>query len=439
MCAAAMKTHAGTMHDKSAPLPAVPNTTASATAVRTIRIATLAIATHVVVDSFLDVRPGVVPADHIASSLVPLAALGLFCALVGFLRAGVVALMAGLLGVAVTIGGIAAPTAALVRGEVHPGTISGAVAAGAGVVLVATGLTVAFRSRRREGSRRRRWSRRASIGGLVVVSTLLGAAPLGMGYVVANRSGPIRPIADLGGPHEEVTLQSRDGLAIAAAYVPSGNGAAVILYPGVAGDGLAARARMLVDHGYGVLAVEPRGHARSEGDPNLLGWTAESDLLAAIDFLEARPEVESGRIGGLGLSVGGELMIQTAAHDHRLSAVVSEGAGTRWFAEDLHTSFPASVVQLPFSAIATISTAVFSDSLPPSRIEDLVGDIAPRPLLLIWTSRGIGGEWFNPLYHERAGSTATIWEIPESSHVGGLAARPAEYEQRVVGFFDEEL
>ena len=34
---------------------------------------------------------------------------------------------------------------------------------------------------------------------------------------------------------------------------------------------------------------------------------------------------------------------------------------------------------------------------------------------------------------------ATLWEIPEAHHVGGLAARPAEYEQRVVGFFDREL
>ena len=33
----------------------------------------------------------------------------------------------------------------------------------------------------------------------------------------------------------------------------------------------------------------------------------------------------------------------------------------------------------------------------------------------------------------------TLWEIPESQHVGGITARPAEYERRVVGFFDEAL
>jgi hypothetical protein len=32
-----------------------------------------------------------------------------------------------------------------------------------------------------------------------------------------------------------------------------------------------------------------------------------------------------------------------------------------------------------------------------------------------------------------------LWVIPESRLVGGLAARPAEYERRVIGFFDDAL
>ena len=38
-----------------------------------------------------------------------------------------------------------------------------------------------------------------------------------------------------------------------------------------------------------------------------------------------------------------------------------------------------------------------------------------------------------------AGDNATLWEIPESKHVGGIEARPREYERRVVGFFNEAL
>ena len=32
-----------------------------------------------------------------------------------------------------------------------------------------------------------------------------------------------------------------------------------------------------------------------------------------------------------------------------------------------------------------------------------------------------------------------IWEVPGSKHMGGIDARPAEYERRVVGFFDRAL
>ena len=38
----------------------------------------------------------------------------------------------------------------------------------------------------------------------------------------------------------------------------------------------------------------------------------ERDVLAALEFLKARPDVDPERIGGLGLSVGGEMMIEAA-------------------------------------------------------------------------------------------------------------------------------
>jgi dipeptidyl aminopeptidase/acylaminoacyl peptidase len=154
---------------------------------------------------------------------------------------------------------------------------------------------------------------------------LVVAAPVGAGFINANRSDP-RPLAvDLGARQQSVTLTTSDGIALDAAYLPSQNGAAVIVFPGT-GSG---RAEMLARHGYGVLLLDPRGQGDSEGDPNMLGWTGERDLRAAVDYLRARPDVEAERIGGLGLSVGGELMLQAAAHDDRLRAVVSEGAGIR--------------------------------------------------------------------------------------------------------------
>ena len=43
---------------------------------------------------------------------------------------------------------------------------------------------------------------------------------------------------------------------------------------------------------------------------NTLGWAGTRDLDAAISYLQARPDVDGDRIGGLGLSVGGERMLR---------------------------------------------------------------------------------------------------------------------------------
>jgi dienelactone hydrolase len=122
-------------------------------------------------------------------------------------------------------------------------------------------------------------------------------------------------------------LTTSDGLRLRAWYVPSRNGGAVIAFPGRSQP--VPHARMLIRHGYGVLLMDRRGEGASEGDYNAFGWAGEPDLRAAIAFLQRQPDVVPGRIGGLGLSVGGELLLQTAAHTRALRAVVSEGAGQR--------------------------------------------------------------------------------------------------------------
>ena len=141
------------------------------------------------------------------------------------------------------------------------------------------------------------------------------------------------PAANLGAAHENVSFRTSDGLELQGWYVPSKNGAAVIAFPGRSGP--QAHTRMLVSHGYGVLLFDRRGEGKSEGDSNLLGWGGDKDILAAVEFLKARPDVDPGKIGGIGLSVGGELMLQAAAETDELAAVVSEGAGTRQLSEQL--------------------------------------------------------------------------------------------------------
>lgn len=103
-----------------------------------------------------------------------------------------------------------------------------------------------------------------------------------------------------------------------------------------------ARAAMLARH----LLVNRPGEADNEGDPKLFGWGGDLGISAAVDFLRAGPDVERERIGGIGFSVGGEMLLQHAAESPDLAAVVSEGPGSRSIKESLELSGDIRVAEL---------------------------------------------------------------------------------------------
>ncbi len=393
---------------------------------------------HVVDDNFLQPPPGLSATDHLVSGLLPLALLGLAVWAFPRLRAGaqgVLALALGVLGVAAGIEALHYTRAVGPSGD----DFTGLLAIPAGLLLIGLGAVVLWRSRRRGGSRPRRIARRTLAGVAGVFALLLVVLPIGLGYVTTHVGRAVVPPDQLGVPHEDVRFTTADGLELEGWYVPSRNGAAVIAFPGRSGP--QKQTRMLARHGYGVLLFDRRGEGRSEGAPNSWGWGGSRDVEAAVAYLEGRPDVDPDRIGGIGLSVGGEMMIETAATSGVLDAVVSEGAGARSYGEDVDQDGNTvdAVLGRPLSAIKTASIAVFSNTSPPDHLADLAPRVAPRPLLLIASPNSPHGEELNRDYYAAAREPKELWEIPEAGHTGGLAARPEEYERRVVGFFDEAL
>ena len=225
---------------------------------------------------------------------------------------------------------------------------------------------------------RLRYLRRAGIAVAPALAAYWLVVPVAIAILATHRPRADVAPADLGRPYEEVTLRTGDGLDLAAWYVPSRNGAAVVSYP--TRQGKLPQARMLVRHGYGVLLVDARGYDGSEGDPNLFGWDGGKDIDAAVAWLQRRPDVRDGRIGGIGFSVGGETMLQAAASNTGLHAVISEGAGVRSVREHLLYG-PRGWFSLPEAAVQTAAVAVLSGTAPPPSLTDLVPRIAPRPLL----------------------------------------------------------
>jgi dienelactone hydrolase len=403
-----------------------------------ILIAIALIALHVIDDNFLAPQPGMSPGDHVVSGLVPLAALGLAAWAYPRLRGGrrgALALLLGPLGIAAGI------EALYYTREVGPSgdDFTGLAAIAAGLLLLGLGAVTLWRTRRTAGSPWWRYPRRALLGlaGVLVAASVV--VPIGLGYATTHIGRAVVPPNHLGVPSEDVTFTTSDGLELHGWYVPSRNGAAVIAFPGR--NGPQSQTRMLARHGYGVLLFDRRGEGESDGEPNSWGWGGEADIKAAIAYLHHRPDVDAGRIGGIGLSVGGEMMIEAAAETDDLAAVVSEGAGARSTTEDMDQDDPALekwTLGLTMSAAKTAAIAVFSNHSPPANLKDLAARIEQPLLLIAAPVKGVG-ERLNRGYAKAAGESATLWEIPESTHVGGLAARPAEYERRVVGFFDRAL
>jgi dienelactone hydrolase len=270
------------------------------------------------------------------------------------------------------------------------------------------------------------------VGGYVVLF------PFALSYVFTHSARAVVPSPRLGAEYENVSFTTSDGLTLKGWYVPSKNRAAVIAAPGRSGS--QRPARVLIRHGYGVLLFDRRGEGESDGDPNALGWAADKDLNAAVSFLQQRPDVDRGRIGGIGLSVGGETLLHAAAESNGLKAIVSDGAGARSLREDLARTGAGKWVEIPTVAVITAGTMLFSNHAVPPNLKSLVGRIAPRPVLFIYGEHDQANvRELTPGYYAAAGAPKALWEVPGASHTGGIDAHPRQYERRVIAFFDHAL
>ena len=390
------------------------------------------VALHAATVAFVAPERGTRWSDHLVPGFATLAVVAATVVAFRFARTGMRAVLALVLGVLAVEGAILAVVDARnvgARGD----DWTGFLLAPAGLALCALGIVLLWRSRK---AGRLRWLRRGGLAAGAVVGVYVVVAPLALAIAATHRPRQAVTPAELGRPYREVTVRTSDGLALTGWYVRSRNGAAVVSYP--TRKGKLPQARLLVRHGYGVLLLDARGYDGSEGAPNMFGWGETKDVDAAVAWLRSRRDVHDGRVGGIGFSVGGEMMLQAAAGNPRLRAVVSEGAGSRSIREELlygARGLPA----LPTQAVQTAALAALSGTAPPPSLRDLVRRIAPRPVFLISAEHGVGSEDLNDSFYRAAGEPKQRWRVDGAGHTGGYEADPVGYERRVVRFFDQAL
>jgi dipeptidyl aminopeptidase/acylaminoacyl peptidase len=181
--------------------------------------------------------------------------------------------------------------------------------------------------------------------------------------------------------------------------------------------------KVLTGLGYVVLRFDMRGCGQSEGERgNLICLEQVEDTSSALTFLTKHPAVDPNRIGVIGSSFGGAVAVYTGGVDPRVAAVISNGGwgdGERklrgqhpgaeaWkkFTDmlakgrDHRAKFGKplmvpryDIVPIPphlRTNLATDSILEFTSETAQSmydfRADNVVGKIAPRPLMLLHSS-----------------------------------------------------
>lgn len=291
-----------------------------------------------------------------------------------------------------------------------------------------------------------RWKGRVATIVLVVLGVYAIGWPIAIAVAVTNV--PRRPVgsetpADLGLEYEEVTMRTDDGVRLSGWYVPSENGAAIVVAHGASStrSNVLAQAEVLARHGYGVLLFDARGTGRSGGRAMNFGWYGDLDVRAAVDHLAQRPDVDPDRIGALGESMGGEEVLGALAADPRLQAVVAEGASNRvagdrtWLSDDYGVR---GQVQELLDGPTYALTDLLTGADPPATLRHAVGT-ADRPALLV-AAGDVPDEQRAARWIQSANpDLVQVWVVPGAGHTGGLQTAPEPWESRVTGFFDRAL
>jgi len=243
----------------------------------------------------------------------------------------------------------------------------------------------------------------------------------------------------------DFVVQTRDHVELRGwkVRVAKPNGDWVLLFHGVSDHrtGMLGAAELLLRHGLSVVMMDSRAHGRSGGDMATYGWKERYDTVSIANELYASEKV--GHLFALGVSMGGAIALQSAAVEPRIEGVVAEDP----FADLREVSYDYAGLRMwpllgktyfrPASVFAMRSMAE-AGGFNPDDVSP-VKAVAERPfaVLLICGTR----DNTIPCRHtERIYAAATgpkeLWIVPGAFHASALGQDPAEYEKRVVSFFE---
>jgi alpha-beta hydrolase superfamily lysophospholipase len=147
-------------------------------------------------------------------------------------------------------------------------------------------------------------------------------------FLAPHPSLPEQTPADFDLAFENIELTTLDDITLTAWFIPAPepNGAALVLAHGHGGNrsALLPNAEILTRNGYSLLLLDLRGHGQSDGDLVTYGFLESQDVLAAVEYLARRSEIDRDQIGLLGQSLGGAAVIHAGAQSEIPRVLVIE-------------------------------------------------------------------------------------------------------------------
>ena len=134
--------------------------------------------------------------------------------------------------------------------------------------------------------------------------------------------------SDYGLKYENVSFKSADGLKLKGWFIkaqkPKGT---IIITHGWGGnkEGLLEYAKFLNKNGYNTLLFDFRGFGESDGSYTTLGYYERLDIIGAADYIKARKDINTKKIGGYGFSMGAAALIMAAKENNSFRAIVTDG------------------------------------------------------------------------------------------------------------------
>lgn len=265
---------------------------------------------------------------------------------------------------------------------------------------------------------------------------LLGCALLGGCTTIFLQPDRVAyyPNRPLGTPAEDVWISSGDGTRLHALHLPTSTlPKATILYLHGNAENLSTHAHLvswLPAQGYAVLALDYREFGQSSGDRDIDG--VHQDAEAALAWLVARGEQQTGPIIVYGQSIGGSIAIRLVARSklrtHVLGLITDSAFSSyrRIAREKLGSVWLTWPLQWPLSLLISDRYAAI----------DVVAEISPIPLLIIHGDEDIvvDASHAQRLF-KAAREPKQLWIVPGGHHIDATFRLPIR--ARFVEYLDQ--